>query len=220
MPTEPHAAHPALAVPLSERVDYLTVIASMAGADVVLDQSELEKLQELCRALEIPEEQAEKIVETARRPTHTIARHIESLRSSDLRLSLLTDCLAIAYADGEYAKGEKEEIMALAAQLGVTGEQVAALEETFRSLHAAEIQEQSRQHHGAAAIANRLAGVGIPLGLAGGVSAFGLASTGIASGATAVAMGLGLATGFGAALGAGVGTIMGIRWLHDKLKSG
>lgn len=211
--------HEAMSVPLPERIDYLTVIASMVGADVVLDPAELEQIRSLCRALEIPDEDARKILETAQRPTRSIVRHVENLRGSNLRFALLTDCIALAYADGDYAKGERKEIMGLAAELGVTSEQISALEEAYRSLHEKEIQEQSKQHHGASAIAARLAAAGIPLGLGGGISAFGLSAAGVASGATAVAMGLGIATGFGAVLGAGIGTVVGVRWLHEHLKS-
>lgn len=217
MTTQPHEA---LGVPLAERIDYLTVIASMAGADVVLDRSELDQLEALCRALEIPAEAAEKIVDTARQPTRTVVRHIENLRSSPLRFALLTDCIALAYADGKYVAGERAEIHTLASELGVTEEQVAALEETYLTLHSREIAEQDRKHHGASAVAARLAAAGIPLGIAGGISAFGLSATGAASGAAAVALGFGVATGFGAVLGAGLGTIVGVRWLAGHLKRG
>lgn len=212
--------HEALSVPLPERVDYLTVIASLVGADVALDPDELEQVRSLCKVLEVPDAEAEKIVETARRPTHSVVRHIDSLKGSHLRFALLTDCIALAYADGEYAKGERTEILSLAHQLGVTDEQVAALEDAYRSLHAAEIKEHWNKHHDAAALANKLARVGIPLGIAGGISAYGLTTAGVVSGASAVAMGLGVATGFGAVLGAGLGTIVGVRWLHERIKKG
>lgn len=211
--------HEALTVPLPERIDYLTVIASMVGADVVLDPPEIEQIRALCRALEIPDEDAKKILETAQLPTRSIVRHVENLRESNLRFTLLTDCIALAYADGDYAKGERKEIMDLAAELGVTGDQISALEEVYRSLHAKEIQEHRREHHGASAIAARLAAAGIPLGVGGGISAVGLSAAGIATGGTAVAMGLGIATGFGAVLGAGLGTVIGVRRLHEHLKS-
>lgn len=210
--------HEALSVPLPERIDYLTVIASMVGADVVLDPAEIEQLKALCRALEVPDPDAQKILETAQLPTRSVVRHVENLRQSDLRFALLTDCIALAYADGDYAKGERKEIMDLAAELGVTGDQVSALEEAYRSLHAKDIQEHHRQHHSASAIAARLAAAGIPLGVGGGISAVGLSAAGIATGGTAVALGLGIATGFGAVLGAGLGTVIGVRWLHDHMK--
>src|SRR5215471_18208894 len=126
-----HQAHD---IPLAERVDYLTIIASMAGADVSLAPEEMAKLRELCRALELPERETQGILDTAHRPTASIERHLDSLKSSPLRFALLSDCLSLAYADGEYAKSERKEIASLAKALEVTDEQLVALEECARAV--------------------------------------------------------------------------------------
>jgi uncharacterized tellurite resistance protein B-like protein len=205
--------HDALSIPLSERIDYLTVIASMAGADVVLAPEERENLQRLCRELELPDADAAKVLQTAHRPTDKIERHLDALKSSPLRFTLLSDCLALAYADGDYAAGEKKEIYSLARALGVDDAQVAALEECALTLLKA--SGGAPHHHGH--LAQKLAAVGIPIGTIGALSAVGLSTAGVSSGAAAIVMGLGIATGFGAVLGISVGTVMGVRWLHDRL---
>jgi uncharacterized tellurite resistance protein B-like protein len=210
-----HQAHD---VSLTERVDYLTVIASMAGADVSLAPEELAKLRELCRALELPEREAQTILDVAHRPTASIERHLDALKSSPLRFALLSDCLSLAYADGEYAKSERKEIASLANALGVTSEQLAALEECARTF-----AEARAKQHGtdwktkSEKLAEQLAGVGIPIAAVGALSAVGLSTAGISSGVAALVMGVGVASGFGAVLGLTVGTVMGIRWLHDRM---
>jgi hypothetical protein len=122
----------------------------------------------------------------------------------------------MAYADGEYAKSEQKEIRDLARTLGVDEPQLAALEECVRELRAA--AGDIHPHH--QKLTDRLAAVGVPVGIVGTLSAVGLTSAGVSSGAAAVAMGLGIASGFGAALGLGLGTVVGVRWLHGKLKHG
>ena len=215
-PTNHHAA---LNVPLSERVDYLTIIASMAGADVSIAQEELHKLRELCRALELPERQTEQILATARRPTASIDRHLDSLKTSPLRFTLLSDCLSLAYADGEYAKSERKEIAALASALGVDNAQLAMLEECALSI--AEAAKKGGDPHAwkkrSEELAARLVAVGIPLGAVATVSAAGVAMAGVSTGVAALALGLGMASGLGAILGLSVGTVIGIRWLHDRI---
>ncbi len=213
--TKTHDAHD---VSLAERVDYMTVIASMAGADVSLAPEEMAKLRELCRALELPERETRAILDTAHRPTASIERHLEALKSSPLKFALLSDCLSLAYADGEYAKSERTEIASLAKALNVTGEQLAALEECARALaeahakgHATDWKSKSEQ------LAEQLASVGIPIAAVGALSAVGLSTAGISSGVAALVMGVGVASGFGAVLGLTVGTVMGIRWLHDRM---
>jgi uncharacterized tellurite resistance protein B-like protein len=211
--------HEALDIPLAERVDYLTIIASMAGADVSIAPEELAKLRELCRALELPERESESILSTARRPTASIERHLDSLKASPLRFALLSDCLSLAYADGEYAKSERKEIASLAEALGVDAAQLSALEECALSL--SEAAKKGGDAHvwkkRSEELAARLVAVGIPVGAVATMSAAGVAMAGVSTGVAALAIGLGVASGLGALLGLGVGTVIGVRWLHDRI---
>jgi uncharacterized tellurite resistance protein B-like protein len=213
--TKPHEA---LGVPLAERVDYLMIIASMAGADVVLASAETDKLRQLCRQLELSEGETQRVLAAAHRPTATVERHLDALKASPLRFTLLSDCLSLAYADGEYSKGERKEIHALARALGIDDPQVSALEECVQALRKAADQEVGGDHHQhVEKLAERLAAVGIPVGVVATLSALGLTSAGVSTGAASLLMGLGIASGFGAVLGLSVGTVMGVRWLHEKI---
>jgi hypothetical protein len=59
--------------------------------------------------------------------------------------------------------------------------------------------------------------VGIPVGAVATMSAAGVAMAGVSTGVAALAIGLGVASGLGALLGLGVGTVIGVRWLHDRI---
>jgi uncharacterized tellurite resistance protein B-like protein len=209
--------HEARGLPLNERVDYLMIVASMAGADVMLDQHELDRLRELCAELDLPEKETEDILTASHRPTATIERHIETLKGSDLRFKLLSDCISLAYADDDYGAEEKHEVDGLAVSLGVSAEQLTAIEELVKATHAAAMGHEGDHHKKGAAIAEKLAGVGVPIGAVAAVSAVGLEMAGVSTGLAALGMGLGVATGFGAVLGIGVGSYMGVKWLRGKL---
>ncbi|HEX4339721.1 MAG TPA: TerB family tellurite resistance protein [Polyangiaceae bacterium] len=212
--TKTHDAHD---IPLAERVDYLTIIASMAGADVSLTPEEMDNLRGLCRALELPAKETQQILDTAHRPTKMVERHLDALKASPLRFTLISDCLALAYADGEYATSERAEIASLARALEIEDQQLAALEECARALGEAHAADQGDWKKRGEKLGQQLAAVGIPIGAVGALSAVGLSTAGISTGAAALVMGLGLASGLGAALGIGVGTVMGIRWLHARM---
>lgn len=210
--------HEALSVPLAERIDYLMIIASMAGADVVLASEETDKLRQLCRELELPDSDAARVLTAAHSPTAKVERHLDALASSPLRFTLLSDCLSLAYADGEYSKGERKEVHALARALRIDDAQVSALEACVEALRKAAEQEHTADHHRHVEnLAQRLTAVGIPVGIMATLSAVGLSSAGISTGAMALLMGLGIASGFGAVLGLSVGTVMGVKWLHDRV---
>jgi len=185
-----HKPHEALAVPLAARIDYLMIIASMAGADVVLAAEETDKLRQLCRELELPDADAARVLTAAHSPTAKVERHLEALTASPLRFTLLSDCLALAYADGEYSKGERKEIHALARALQIDDAQVTALEEAGAALRKAQDLEHGPEHHAHVQnLAQRLAAVGIPVGIVATLSAVGLSSAGVSTGAAALVMG-------------------------------
>jgi uncharacterized tellurite resistance protein B-like protein len=210
--------HDARDLPLTERVDYLMVVASMAGADVVIDQAEKDRLRELCGELGLPERETAAVLSACQRPTASIERHIDGLKSSPLRFTLLSDCVSLAYADGDYGKDERREVESLARALGVSGEQLAPIEELVRATHAAATGGADDHHKAGLAIAEKLAAVGVPIGAVAAISAVGLEMAGVSTGVAALGVGLGIATGFGAVLGIGVGSYMGVRWLKGKLK--
>lgn len=214
MTTKPHEAR---SLPLGERIDYLMTVASMAGADVVLDPAEMDRLKGLCSELGLPDEETKKILMAAHRPTASVERHLEGLKESPLRFTLLSDCLTLAYADGIYEKHERHEIHELARALGVDDEQLTAIEGFVKAAHDAASDKAGDHQSTGKAIAEKLAAVGVPIGAVAAVSAIGLEMAGVTSGLAAFGMGLGIATGFGAVLGLGIGSYMGVKWLRERV---
>ncbi len=212
--------HDARNIPLADRVAYATVVGSMAAADDVVDTAELEKLAALCAALGLPADETERVKLAAQSHHPDEARAaLERLANVDLRFTLYTDCLLLAYADDQVAPQERTALADIAATLRITDEQAAALEDYVKVAHdavkpGADHDELKRRSAG---VADKLAAVGVPAGaLALGSAAF-LGVSGIATGLAAVGLGLGIASGFGAVVGLGVGTAYGVRWLHHKL---
>ena len=217
MSTEPHVA---LKIPLIERVHYLSIVASMAAADASLSSDELAMLRTLCADLQLPPHETEQVMETAHHPTASLERHLEGLKSSELKYGLLTDCIALAYSDGVYEDDEKVEVRSLARALEVSEEQLVALEACAKAAFEAHKAAHAGDHHSSGEhIASQLAAVGVPVAAVATVSALGLTTAGVSSGLAAFAMGLGIASGFGAAIGLGVGTYVGVRWAHKKLSA-
>jgi uncharacterized tellurite resistance protein B-like protein len=209
--------HEALDLPLAERVDYLIVVASMAGVDVKLEPEETAKLKSLCKELGLPDEELKRVLGASQAATSAVERHLEGLKASPLRFALLKDCVSLAYADHVYNDDEKAEVRKLARQLDVTDEQLAAIEEL---VDACDKASKGSPHTAGEQLAENLAGAGIPIGILAAASAIGLEFTEAATGLAALGIGLGVATGFGAFLGLGAGTYMGVRWLQKRLKQG
>src|SRR5205814_6484894 len=115
---------------------------------------------------ELPERETAAVLTAAHRPTASIERHLDALKESPLRFTLLSDCLGLAYADGEYSKSERKEIVSLARALGVDEAQFVALEECAAALQQATAEGGNSAHWAkrAEVLAARLAAVGIPLG--------------------------------------------------------
>jgi len=143
------------------------------------------------------------------------------LKSSELRFTLVTDMIFIAYADNEFADAEKKEIAAIADALGVNEGQVAAVvkyvEGVRKALEAKGVDNEDLKKLGGE-LAAGLASAGVPIAaIAVTGSVFGLSAAGITSGLAALGLGLGMATGVGVVVGIGVGAYFGVRWLYKQI---
>jgi uncharacterized tellurite resistance protein B-like protein len=213
--------HEALRLPVHERADYLTVVAAMLAADGVVDPAELAKLRELCKALELPVAEMGDVLANAEHPSpERVRTTLSRLRDSDLKFSLMTDCIFMAYADGRVAPEEEAEIRSLSDALGISMTQVAALRRYVEAVNQAvqgKVPPDRAKKLVGEAIASA-ASVGVPIGaIAVSGSVFGLSAAGITSGLAALGLGLGMATGVGVAVGIGIGSYFGVRWLYKRV---
>lgn len=210
------APHEAVRLPANERISYLHIVATIAAADVKLERSETTALRSLCERLEIPPEQRDAVFRTAARPA-TLLQSVHALKTSELRFTLLTDCLLLAHADGDYSRDERAHIERIATALGVSPDQLDAIEEAVLAARSASECTNEAASNSGTLLATRLASVGVPVSALALTSGLSLQTAGVSSGLAALGMGLGIASGFGVALGVGVGTYLGVRWIAERL---
>jgi uncharacterized tellurite resistance protein B-like protein len=195
----PSDRHPARDVPEPERIDYLTVVASMVFADKAADDAEIEHLRRMCRHMELSPAGTETVIDAARTPDATaIGDILDRLKTSDLRFSLMVDCIDIAFIDKQIVATEQAEIDSLAERLAVPTAQVALLKRYVETKMGEEGGNPEANEKATAAL------------LSAGVPAAGLAVAAVA-GAPLVA-----AAGVAAALGAG--SYVSVRWLLRRAR--
>ncbi len=196
----PDKRHPALDADMSERIDYLTLVASMAFADHSADDRELERARAMCEALELSEEGTVKVLASASDASRVeLDEILERLKRSELRYALMIDIIDIAYADEEVVEAEVKEIAALADKLDISAGDIEMLR---RYVEKGRKLTDGKNELSDAQIAAGLAGTGVP------VAAIALATT----------LGAPLVAGVGMAAALGVGSYMSVRWLWRRGK--
>jgi uncharacterized tellurite resistance protein B-like protein len=194
----PDKRHPALDADMNERIDYLTLVASMAFADHSADDRELERARAMCEALELSEEGTVQVLASAGDAGRVELNEIlERLKRSELRYALMIDIIDIAYADEEVVEAEVKEIKSLADKLDISAGDIEMLR---RYVEKGRKLTDGKNELSDAQIAAGLAGTGVP------VAAVALATT---LGAPVIA-----SVGMAAALG--VGSYMSVRWLWRR----
>jgi len=219
---ESAAEHPAMQLPLSERVDYLVVVASMAAADGNASAAEFERWREFCKALDLGPAEIAQVMGALEDPDAVRIREVAGrLTSSQLRFTLMTDLLFMAHADDEYCEAERCELRELSDALNVNEAQLAALEKyvlaVLKATKAEGVGSDTFKKLGGD-VAATMASTGIPIAaVAVSGSVAGLSAAGMTSGLAALGMGLGMASGLGVAVGIGVASYFSVRWLYRRV---
>jgi uncharacterized tellurite resistance protein B-like protein len=114
-----------------EKGAYLGAIASLATADRVATEEEIDYINALIESAEISDDQAELIRKVANSEVgdDDLERFLSVLKTSELRFSLVSDVIAFAQADNNYTEQEKEKVKQIASYLGVNPEQFSVLDE-------------------------------------------------------------------------------------------
>ncbi len=214
--------HDVASFPIEDRIAYATVVGSMAAADDVVSGAELSRVREMCSLLKLTSEQAEHIVAaTEKGGAEATERALTRLRTADLKFTLYTDCLALAYADEQVVPEEERALDEVARALGINAEQVAVLREYVEVTRKAATDDASEQEleEIGARMSAKMEAAKIPVSTVAACSTAGLITTGVTAGFAALAAGLGIGTGIGALVGLGVGTMLGVKWLHNRLVS-
>lgn len=203
--------HEAVDSPLRERVGYATVVALMAAADDEVDERERDHLKKLCAALALPESSTAEVLAAAEAADDVrVQEAIGVLRGSDLRFTLFTDCLLVAYADDQVVPEEEAQLSELAEALAIDDKQQQALRKLAAAMSAGKPDDVE-------GVRDSLREARIPARALAYVSATGFGVVGSTVGLGVLAAAIGIPTGIGALVGLGVGTMIGVRWLHRQL---
>jgi len=112
----------------AEKKAYLTAIASIATADHSASDTEVNYLMDLANHAGLSEEDKQAVAAAAKDTSDSALREsLDSLKTSELRFSLIADLIAFAESDNNLAPEEKQYIAGVADYLGIDKTQLEAL---------------------------------------------------------------------------------------------
>ena len=150
----------------AEKTAYLSAIASLATADRQASGAEGQFLQALAQQAGLSGEATQQVLAAAQDANNqSIQQHLDVLKSSDLRFSLVTDLISFARADGSYANDEEAMISKMSQYLGINAEQQHTLETVVDQAATVAHDPQDPGKQGfLSGIGDKLSSVGIPKG--------------------------------------------------------
>lgn len=208
---------------MQERIDYASVVASLAAVDEDVTPLELEAIHDLCRFLDLPPHVTRTVQKFAESPDHVAVREaLIRLRDSPLRFTLVMDMVSLAYADGRYDLDERRQVRGLAAVMLVTEQEVERAEDQVREYNADVAAERVVEPEPDASVEAfaQVVAAGVPTAT---VLALGAAHGGgavVATGFSALAFGTGTLPGIGVAVGLGLGSYYGVHYLFRRIVEG
>jgi uncharacterized tellurite resistance protein B-like protein len=127
-----------------EKGAYLGAIASLATADRQASEEEIEHIEQLCLAANLSPQQTDAVRQAASGLSgEELNRCLDTLKSSELRFSLITDLMAFAKADEDYSEAEEKSIHRISQYLRVNEQQVSLLDQVSQQSVQAPAQGQS-----------------------------------------------------------------------------
>lgn len=132
-----------------EKGAYLGAIASIATADRTATEEELDYLNALADSAELSVEQKEAVRKSATELSgDELKQCLDVLKGSELRFSLVTDLIAFAKTDEQYAEEEKANIERIAQHLNINKQQFSLLDQFVTETSSQEIQPEQVQQQG------------------------------------------------------------------------
>lgn len=123
-----------------EKGAYLGAIASIATADHIASEEEVEYITQLAESTDLSKEQQQGVVRAAQELSgNELIRCLDILKSSDLRFSLITDLMNFGQSDKDYSKEEKKKVERIADYLKINREQFSLLDQFVNKTSRAEI---------------------------------------------------------------------------------
>ena len=149
-----------------EKTAYLSSIASLATADRQASPAEGQFLQALCQQAGLSAESTQQVSAAAQDPSNeNIQQHLDVLKNSDLRYSLITDLISFSRTDGAYSNDEEAMVDKMSQYLGINQQQQQTLETVVDQAAAVSHDPQDPAKEGFfSSIGDKLSSVGIPKG--------------------------------------------------------
>ena len=123
-----------------EKGAYLGAIASIATADHVASEEELEYITQLAESADVSEEQQQRVLRAAQELSgDELIRCLDILKTSELRFSLITDLMNFGQSDQDYSKEEKKKVEKIAGYLNINREQFSLLDQFINKTSRAKI---------------------------------------------------------------------------------
>ena len=150
----------------TEKTAYLSAIASLATADRQASGAESQFLQALAQQAGLSGGATQQVLAAAQDANNqSIQQHLDVLKNSDLRFSLVTDLISFARADGSYSNDEEAMIGKMTQYLGINQEQKQTLETVVDQAATVAHDPQDPAKEGFLnSIGDKLSSVGIPKG--------------------------------------------------------
>ncbi|AHM63275.1 hypothetical protein D770_25150 [Flammeovirgaceae bacterium 311] len=112
-----------------EKAAYFGALATMATADGNASAEELQFLQLMAEAAELPENIHQEIAHIAKNPSViNLQKCLDVIKRSPLRFSFITDIISFAKADGQYTPDEQRKIEDIAKYLDIRQDQYSILD--------------------------------------------------------------------------------------------
>ena len=123
-----------------EKGAYLGAMASIATADHVASEEELEYITQLAESADVSEEQQQRVLRAAQELSgDELIRCLDVLKTSELRFSLITDLMNFGQSDQAYSKEEKKKVEKIADYLKINREQFSLLDQFVNKTSRAKI---------------------------------------------------------------------------------
>lgn len=124
-----------------EKGAYFGALAIMASADGKTTEEELQFLQMMAEAAELPANVQQEVQAVAKNPSIiSLEKCLDTLKTSQLRFSFVTDIISFAKADGQYTPDEQQRIKEVSEYLGIDQKQYSILDQFVNKA------EEAKQH--------------------------------------------------------------------------
>ncbi len=115
---------------IEEKGAYFGAMATIASADGHASDEELEFLELMGEAAELPQNLQQELVQIARNPSQiSLQKCLDTLKNSQLRFTFVTDIISFAKSDGKYTPDEQKRIEEIAEYLGINQKQFSILDQ-------------------------------------------------------------------------------------------